>query len=81
MITLIFTEVRCKLMNNILEFPWWKKQLLTLEESATYFGIGEKNMRRLVRNLDDDLLVRVGAKTLVKKDKFMDYINEHVTVI
>lgn len=68
-------------MNNILEFPWWKKKLLTLEEAATYYGIGEKNMRRLVRNLDDELLVRVGAKTLVKKDKLMDYLNDNVTVI
>ena len=68
-------------MNNILEFPWWKKQLLTIEEASIYYGIGEKNMRRLVRNLDDELLVRVGAKTLVKKDKFMDYLNDKVTVI
>ncbi|MBE5940638.1 MAG: transposase [Lachnospiraceae bacterium] len=68
-------------MNNILEFPWWKKQLLTLEEASIYYGIGEKNMRRLVRNLDDELLVRIGAKTLVKKDKFMEYLNDKVTVI
>lgn len=68
-------------MSNIIEFPWWKKQLLTLEEAATYYGIGEKNMRRLVRTLDDELLVRVGAKTLVKKDKFMDYLNDKITVI
>lgn len=74
-------EVRYKIMNNILDFPWWKKQLLTLEEAAAYYGIGEKNMRRLVRNLDDELLVRVGAKTLVKKQKFMDYLNDNVTVI
>lgn len=68
-------------MNNILEFPWWKKQLLTLEEASIYYGIGEKNMRRLVRNLDDELLVRVGAKTLVKKDRFMAYLNDKITVI
>lgn len=68
-------------MNNLVEFPWWKKQLLTLEEASIYYGIGEKNMRRLVRTLDDELLVRVGAKTLVKKDKLMDYLNDNVTVI
>lgn len=66
---------------NSEEFPWWKKQLLTLEEASIYFGIGEKNMRRLIRSIDDELLVRVGAKTLVKKDKFMDYLNDKVTVI
>ena len=68
-------------MNNLVEFPWWKKQLLTLEEASIYYGIGEKNMRRLVRTLDDELLVRVGAKTLIKKDKFMNYLNDNVTVI
>lgn len=68
-------------MNNLVEFPWWKKQLLTLEEASVYYGIGEKNMRRLVRTLDDELLVRVGAKTLIKKDKFMGYLNDKVTVI
>ena len=68
-------------MSNILEFPWWNKQLLTLEEASIYYGIGEKNMRRLVRTLDDELLVRVGAKTLIKKEKFMTYINDKVTVI
>lgn len=68
-------------MNNLVEFPWWKKQLLTLEEASIYYGIGEKNMRRLVRTLDDELLVRVGAKILIKKDKFMGYLNDKVTVI
>ena len=68
-------------MNNILEFPWWKKQLLTLEEASIYYGIGEKNMRRLVKTLDDELTVRVGTKTLIKKDKFMNYLNDNVTVI
>ena len=68
-------------MNNLVEFPWWKKQLLTLEEASIYYGIGEKNMRRLVRTLDDELLVKVGAKILIKKDKFMGYLNDKVTVI
>lgn len=68
-------------MNKIMEFPWWRKELLTISEASIYYGIGEKNMRRLVKELDDGLFVRVGAKVLVKKDKFMDYINSSVTVI
>lgn len=64
------------------KFPWWKKQLLTLNEASEYYGIGYKTLARFLKDHPDaGLTVENGTHTLVKRKKFQKYIAEEMTVL
>ena len=53
------------------------KLLLTVEECAGVFGIGENTLRKLIdRNPKAPFLLRIGNKMLFKKDLFLEFINK-----
>lgn len=69
--------VSCR--NNI---PVWEKYALTIVEAAEYFGIGEKKLRRIMKeHLDDGFVIQNGAKILVKRRMFEEYLDTKVTTI
>ena len=43
--------------------------LLTFQEAASYFGIGENKLRTLAAQGDPDWLLHNGKRTLIKKQK------------
>lgn len=56
--------------------PLWKKFALTIQEAASYFGIGEKKLRELVKEYyDSGFVLQIGAKHLIKRERFEDYLN------
>lgn len=56
--------------------PIWHKYLLTIEEAAEYFGIGEKRLRRIVaENIGEDFVMEVGSQTRIKRELFEQYLN------
>lgn len=64
------------------EFPWYKKQLLTIAEASTWSGIGYKTLARFLQNHPEaGLTVEVGNRTLVKREKFGRYIDEVMEVL
>ena len=56
-------------------FSVWEKDLLTIEESARYFGIGENKLRRTAEeNEDSDYILSNGNQRLIKWKRFEQYL-------
>lgn len=58
--------------------PIWEKFALTINEAAQYFNLGEKKIRKLAD--DYGFVLQNGTKTLIKRGKFEDFMNETDTV-
>lgn len=57
--------------------PIWQKYNLTITEAASYFNIGENKLRKfLEKNSDADFLLKSGNRTLIKRKKFEQLIDE-----
>ena len=55
------------------------KYTLTIEEAAAYFGIGQKKIRSLVQTHEnDDFILHVGVKVLIKRKKFENFIDRSI---
>ena len=64
------------------KFVWWMKYTLTVEETATYFGIGEKTLRRFLKDhMDDNFIIQNGTKVLIKRLLFEKYVDEKLMVL
>ena len=62
--------------------PWWQKYTLTVEEASEYFGIGDKVLRRFLKEHPDaDFIISNGVKTLIKRKKFEAYIDEFMSAV
>lgn len=62
--------------------PWWSKYTLGLEEAAAYFGFSYKKLRLFCKEHHDaDFIIWNGNRALIKRQKFEEYLNEHMTVI
>lgn len=63
---------------NDNECPIFRKFSLTVEEVNAFTGIGLKTIYRLVAENKDDLdgfVLKVGKKTLIKREKFEEFLN------
>ena len=71
-------EAIVKTMQKNRECPVWHKYILTIEEAAVYFGIGEKRLRRIVsENMEEDFVVEIGSQVRIKRilfEKFIDLV-------
>ena len=60
--------------------PLSEQYALTVEEAAVYFRIGENKLRCIISNNDTaNYILRVGARTLIKRrlfEEFLDKVNE-----
>lgn len=63
--------------------PVWEKYMLTVDEAAQYFGIGEKKIRNLIaENMGTDycFTIQVGNKSLINRHKFEDFLNQTTSI-
>lgn len=66
-----------KNMNEKKTIPIWEKFTLTINEASEYFNLGEKKMRFLADNYNDyGFVLQNGNKTLIKRKRFEEFINE-----
>lgn len=57
--------------------PLWEKYLLTIEEAAVYFGIGENRLRELAAlDMKREFTIDNGNRTLIKRKKFEGWLDE-----
>lgn len=61
------------------EVPVWEKATLTLEEAAAYTGIGENRLRDIT-NDEQNLVLWVGTKRLIKRRALEKYIDRTYSV-
>ena len=61
------------------EVPVWEKTTLTSEEAAAYTGIGENRLRDIT-NDEQNLVLWVGTKRLIKRRALEKYIDRTYSV-
>ncbi|MBD8973717.1 MAG: helix-turn-helix domain-containing protein [Clostridiales bacterium] len=65
-----------------IPLPWWERYTLTIEETSRYFGIGEKVLRRFLReHKNEDFIIQNGNKVLIKRKAFEKYIDNNVNTL
>ena len=65
------------MINDKSFVPIWEKFTLTVNKAAQYFNLGEKKIRKLADDYEDyGFVLQNGNKTLIKRSKFEDFINE-----
>lgn len=75
MIFISMTE--SNMMNGKKFVPIWEKFTLTISEASEYFNLGEKKLRYLADSYNDyGFVLQNGNKTLIKRKKFEEFINE-----
>lgn len=55
--------------------PIEQRVLLTLEEAASYSGIGINKLRELTNREDCDFVLWNGSRRLLKREKLITYLN------
>lgn len=58
----------------MVEVPISEKVNLTIEETTKLTNIGRDKIRELSKTKDCDFTLQVGAKTLIKREKFIKYL-------
>lgn len=63
------------------DMPFWKKYSLSIEEAASYFGIGTSKLYNLIReNPDAEFILMIGTHCRIKRLLFEKYLNEATAV-
>lgn len=64
----------------IKQIPICEKATLTLEEAASYTGIGVNKLREISNRDDCDFVLWNGSRRLIKREKLLDYLNEAFSI-
>ena len=62
------------------EVPIWEKSNLTLEEAATYSGIGINKLREITNERGCNFVLFIGTKRLIKRRLLDAYIEKTVAL-
>ncbi|MDE6640472.1 MAG: helix-turn-helix domain-containing protein [Acetatifactor sp.] len=74
-------EVFFTVGNSESKVPLWEKYILTIQEAAEYFHIGEKKLRKLVEEkANADFVIMNGNRAMIKRKLFEKYLDESASV-
>lgn len=59
-----------------VEVPIWEKLALTVREAAVYSGIGENRIRFIMEEQENDFVLCIGNRKLIKRKQFEEFISE-----
>ena len=62
------------------DVPIWEKSNLRLEEAGAYSGIGGNKLREMTNSSSCPFVLWVGAKRLIKRRKFDEFIADEFSV-
>lgn len=61
--------------------PVWKRYILTIEEAANYYHIGENKLRMIAEEHPEaDFIIMNGNRVLIKREKFEEFL-DNATVV
>lgn len=60
--------------------PIWNRILLTLEEAASYTGIGINRIRRMTLDPNCEFVIYVGERRMIKRKKLDEYLETHYDI-
>lgn len=64
-----------------IDIPIWEKYMLTIEEAAIYFRIGEKKLRRIAEeNRDSKWVIMNGNRLQIIRTGFERFLEEVETI-
>ena len=64
----------------MIDIPAWEKVSMSIEEAAEYSHIGINKLRQLTEEEDCPFVLWVGAKRLIKRKKFEEFINDAYSI-
>lgn len=68
-------------MDALQQIPYWEKYVMTIQEAANYFNVGEKRLRQIVAEQQGaDFILEVGSHKLIKKKLFEKFIDSATVV-
>jgi len=75
-----FPNTDTSIKKSVLFVPLCEKWLLSIEEAAAYFGVGQNRLAKLASQDGCKFVVFVGAKKLIKRKKFEEFLNEQYAI-
>jgi len=65
-----------ELENKIEEVKLSEKYALPIIDAAKLFGIGQHMIRSLTQIPNNNYTLKIGTKTLIKREKFQEYLDK-----
>lgn len=62
--------------SNNTNLPLCDKYLLTLKEASLYFNIGINKIREITDDIDNDCVVFINSKRMIKRKKFEKWLDK-----
>ena len=62
--------------DSLLYVPIWEKSNLTVEEAASYSGIGRDKIKEISNGDNCPFVLWIGTKRLIKRKQFDAYIDK-----
>lgn len=67
---------------NNHEIPVWRKYILSVQEAAKYFHIGDKKLKKLIdENPNAEFILWNGSRPQIKRKLFEQFIDEKLSAI
>lgn len=64
-------------MSKEMSMPFWERYVLSVEEAAVYFHIGENKLRKMIsENKDANYILWNGTRPLIKRCLFERHIDQ-----
>lgn len=75
-----FPNTDTSIKKSVLFVPLCEKWLLSIEEASIYFGVGQNRLAKLASQDGCKFVVFVGAKKLIKRKKFEEFLDEQYAI-
>ena len=62
--------------SNNTNLPLCDKYLLTLKEASLYFNIGINKIREITDDTDNDCVIFINSKRMIKRKKFEKWLDK-----